>query len=164
MVLFMRQESLFPGKFPVHHGGELTRGRRKCLRPLSCKRPVHFILKSRKRIYTSRRTVVTELQRQAEKFGIRVYDFAVAHDHFHFVARLPLRAHYVKFIRALCGVLARKLGAKLWAQPPFSRVATWGRDFRELIKYLAKNREEAAGRQLYEPRKDWYRRFRGKPD
>jgi len=102
-----------------------------------------------------------ELKRLADKFHIRVYSFAVAHDHLHFVARIPSRAHYVKFIRALCGLLARKLGAKLWALPPFSRVATWGRDFKALLNYLAKNREEAAGRRPYEPRKDWYKRFRG---
>ncbi|MGZ3649527.1 MAG: hypothetical protein ACXWSC_00220 [Bdellovibrionota bacterium] len=56
----------------------------------------------------------------------------MSHEHLHFVARLPSRALYVKFIRALSGLLARKLGAKLWALPPFSRVATWGRDFLEL--------------------------------
>jgi len=134
MVLLMRQFSLFPGKIPLHHGGELARGRRKSLRPLSCKRPVHFTLKSRKRIYENRRAVVAELQRQAEKFDIRIYDCAVAHDHLHFLAKLSSRAHYIKFIRALAGLLARKLGAKLWALPPFSRVASWGRDFLELKK------------------------------
>ncbi|MGZ3684257.1 MAG: hypothetical protein ACXVCI_10425, partial [Bdellovibrionota bacterium] len=76
----MRQTSLFPGKFDVRHGGELARGRRKALRPLSCKRPVHFVLKSQRKIFANRRVVVTELQKQAEKFGIRIYDFAVAHE------------------------------------------------------------------------------------
>jgi REP element-mobilizing transposase RayT len=119
----MRQASLFPGKFLVHHGGELAGGKRKSARPLSCKRPIHFVLKSQRRIYEKRQTVITVLQRQAKNFNIRVYDFAVSHDHLHFVARLPSRALYVKFIRALSGILARKLGAKLWAFPPFSRVA-----------------------------------------
>ncbi|MGZ6323735.1 MAG: transposase [Bdellovibrionota bacterium] len=99
----MRQGNLFPGKFVVHHGGELARGRRKSLRPLSKKRPIHFVLKSQRRIYEKRQVVVAELQRQAEKFQIRIYDFAVASDHLHFVARVPSRTHYVKFIRALCG-------------------------------------------------------------
>lgn len=106
--------------------------------------------------------MTAELQRQARKFHIRVYSAAVAHDHLHFVARIPSRAHYVKFIRALCGLLARKLGAKLWSELPFSRVATWGRDFKQLLDYLAKNREEAAGERPYEPRKDWYKRYREK--
>ncbi|MGZ3655304.1 MAG: transposase [Bdellovibrionota bacterium] len=159
----MRQGSLFPGKFPVHHGGELARGHRKSLRPLSCKRPVHFVLKSRRRIYEKRHTVEAELGRQAKKFGIRIYSSAVSHDHHHFVALLPSRAHYVKFIRALCGLLARKIGTKLWALPPFSRVANWGRDFQRLKEYLAQNGEEAAGTRPYEQRQDWYRNFRGKP-
>ncbi|MGZ6265046.1 MAG: transposase [Bdellovibrionota bacterium] len=164
MVLFMRQGNLFPGKFVVHHGGELARGRRKTLRPLSKKRPIHFVLKSQRRIYETRQVVVAELQRQAEKFQIRIYDFAVASDHLHFVARVPSRTHYVKFIRALCGLLARKLGGrKLWALPPFSRVANWGREYAWLRNYLTKNREEATGRQPYEERKDRYQRFRGKP-
>ncbi|MGZ3733578.1 MAG: transposase [Bdellovibrionota bacterium] len=160
----MRQASPFSDKHVLHHGGELARGHRKARRPLSCKRPVHFVLKSRRRIYEKRRVVEKELQRQAAKFHIRVYDFAVAHDHLHFVVRIPSRAHYVKFIRALCGLLARKLGSgKLWALPPFSRVATWGREFQWLKSYLKKNREEAAGRQPYEPRLDRYQKYRGKP-
>jgi hypothetical protein len=90
MVLFMRQECLFPQQNIVHHGGDLAEGRRKSARPLSCKRPIHFVLKSRRRIYEKRYDVAAELQRQAKKFHIRIYDFAVAHDHLHFVARLPL--------------------------------------------------------------------------
>ncbi|MGZ3662576.1 MAG: hypothetical protein ACXVCK_20930 [Bdellovibrionota bacterium] len=105
----------------------------------------------------------TELIRLAAKFHIRVYSIATAHDHLHFVARLLSRAHYVKFIRARCGLVARKLGTKLWAELPFSRVGTWGRDFKQLLVYLKKNCEEANGERPYEIRNDWYKRYRGKP-
>jgi hypothetical protein len=125
--------------------------------------PIHFALKSQRKIYENRHFAETELRRQAKKFVIRIYSLEVAHEHLHFLALLPSRDHYIKFIRALCGLLARKLGAKLWALPPFSRVANWGKDFNWLKNYLAINREEAAGRRPYEPREDWYRSFRGKP-
>jgi REP element-mobilizing transposase RayT len=156
----MRQASLFPGKYPIHHGATLARGRRKSLRPLSTKRPIHIVLKSKREIYSRRAIIEAELHRMCTRFGIRLYDVATASDHVHFVARIPSRKLYVAFIRSLTGLLARRFGKNLWALLPFSRVAHWGRAFMKLKKYLAQNREEAAGTRPYSSRTDWYERFR----
>jgi uncharacterized protein YwbE len=48
MVSPMQQLSLFKTKPQLFHGGALT-GRRKTRRPLCAKRPIHIVLKSRKR-------------------------------------------------------------------------------------------------------------------
>jgi hypothetical protein len=85
------------------------------------------------------------LKRQGEKFAIRVYDHAIAFNHIHLLLKIPGRREYAAFLRAFCGLLARKLGPGLWLLLPYSRVAGWGREFRALRGYLLMNREEAAG-------------------
>lgn len=88
---------------------------------------------------------------------------AVAEDHVHLVIKIGGREEYKAFIRSLTGLLARKLGKGLFALLPFTRIANWGKDFAYLKKYLRKNREEASGARAYEPRRDWYKRFRPSP-
>lgn len=155
----MQQKSLFPARFSLAHGGTLAPHGRKGRRPLARKRPIHFVLKSKRALYPKRALIERELRRLGEKFSLRLYGIAVAHDHVHFVARIPGRAEYKAFIRALTGILARKLGRGVWALPPFSRIASWGRAFVQLKKYLQQNREEAAGTRPYAPRKDWHARY-----
>jgi REP element-mobilizing transposase RayT len=147
-----RQLQLFPEKPDLSHGGELAHGRRKGRRPFARRRPIHFVLKSGKMILPSSRLIEKEIQRLAQRFGLRIYRIAIARDHVHFLARLPGRREYVAFIRSLTGILARKLGRGLWKLLPFSRVANWGREFRGLVAYLQKNTEEALGLRPYEPR------------
>lgn len=159
----MRQASLFPGQHKNFHGGELVKGKRKTLRPLARRRPIHFILKSRRRDlhFRHRQLLEQELFRLATKFHLRLYGVSVSHDHIHFVARIPGRREYVAFIRSFTGIMARRLGVNLWRLLPFSRVLSWGRDYHRTKSYLEKNRAEADGIWSYEPRRDWYRRYRG---
>lgn len=90
--------------------------------------------------------------RFAGKFRVKAYGVAVNHDHVHFVLKVPGRAEYIAFLRALTGAIARKFGKGLWSLLPFTRVVAWGRDFRGVLSYLKKNREEASGARPYEPR------------
>ena len=156
----MRQTSLFPSQQRAVHGGVLQKGRRKTLRPLARRRPIHFVLKStRHDLYRRNREIIqSELRRVSEKFHLQVYDLAINHNHCHFIARIPGRKAYIGFIRALTGILARKLGAGLWRVLPFSRVLAWGRDYKQMREYLRKNREETAGIRAYEPRRSWVKR------
>ena len=156
----MRQMTLF-SKSPTFHGGELNAGRRKGARPLARKRPLHLVLKSsRASLRKHEALILASARRYGERFGIRLYDQAVNHDHLHFVLKIPGRREYAQFIRALTGFLARKLGKGLWKVLPFTRIASWGRDFQRLKAYLCQNREEASGRQPYTPREDYYARLR----
>lgn len=81
----------------------------------------------------------------------------------HLIIQIPGRKEYVAFIRSLTGLVARKLGKGLWKLLPFTRIANWGRDFRNLVNYLRKNLEEWLGFRVYEPRKDYYQKYRAKP-
>jgi REP element-mobilizing transposase RayT len=145
------QKSLFT--FSSIHGGEHSIGKRKNRRPLSRKKPIHLVLKSKRNLYQHKDLIETQLKRQAEKFEIRLYDKAVARDHVHILAKIPGKREYTAFIRALTGILAKKLGRNLFSLLPFTRVAEWGRDFLNLKKYFLQNREEAAGRRPYRERK-----------
>lgn len=122
------------------------------------------MLKCHRSLWVQRSLVEAETRRLADRFGIRIYSLAVARDHVHLVLLLPDRRSYAAFIRSLTGILARKLGRGLWRFLPFSRVASWGRDFLALCRYLRKNREEALGPRPYEKRRDWYRRDRVRAD
>lgn len=154
------QGSLFPGQFHYFYGGALTRGKRKTLRPLARNRPIHFVMKAGKpMLFKNRNLVASELRRLANQFGVRLYATAVNFDHIHFAAVIPGRKEYTGFIRSFTGLLARKLGKGLWKLLPFSRVLTWGKDFRQTQVYIRKNREEAEGLRPYEPRKNFYARF-----
>ena len=117
-------------------------GMRKGKRPLDSKQPMHLVIKCTKRIYDHRAFVDSTLKQTANKFRVPLYDYAIAIDHIHIVTRIPGRAAYVKFIRAVTGWLARKLGTGL-IKSVFTRIASWGRDYYNLIVYCRKNREEA---------------------
>lgn len=156
----MNYQYSFFKKPQLFHGGELAVGKRKSARPLARKRAVHFVLKSGRGLYKHADFIEALVRRQGRKFTVRIYSVAVAHDHVHFVALLPTRELYAGFIRAITGLLARKLGKGLWKFTPFTRILAWGRDFARVLDYLRKNREEAAGQRAYEPRGDWYRRWR----
>lgn len=157
----MRQLSLIPNA-PLHHGGELARGRRKSSRPLTSRKPLHLVLKARFPLRRHRSLISGEAHRLAEKFCCRIYDIAVASDHVHLVLKISGRKEYCAFIRSLTGLLARKIKRRLFLLMPFTRIANWGKDFARLKGYLRQNREEAAGERPYEPRVDWYRRYRKK--
>jgi REP element-mobilizing transposase RayT len=156
----MKQQSFFP-KPPLFHGGELGQGKRKTRRPLCSKRPVHIVLKAKSQnLYANKAWIESKTRCLAERFHVKIYSLAVNFDHVHLVLKLPNRRAYAAFMRALTGLLARKIGTGLWKLLPFTRVLAWGRDFRQALHYLRKNREEAAGARLYEKRKNWYGRHK----
>jgi len=148
----MKQLQLIPAEKP-EHGGELYQGERKTLRPLATDRPIHLILKAKMPFPGSQGAeVLREAWRLAEKFFLRIYDHAVSDDHVHFVLKIPHRRDYLKFIRALTGLLSRRYGKGFWLRLPYTRVAHWGSDYKNLGEYLEKNRLEAAGELPYKDR------------
>jgi REP element-mobilizing transposase RayT len=156
----MRQIPLFKNS-PLFHGGEINQGKRKMRRPLCSKRPLHCVLKARNRnLYAHRAWIEAKARALAHKFQLKVYSLAVNFDHVHLVLKFPSRREYAAFVRSFTGLLARKVGAGLWMLSPFSRVLAWGKDFRQTLAYLRKNREEAAGERPYQERKDWYKSYK----
>jgi REP element-mobilizing transposase RayT len=140
-------------------GGDLARGRRKSARVFDPKRPLHVVLRSSRATGAQSlkrfdRKISEILNRQCEIHGVRVYERANAGNHLHFVLRAPSRRALRAFLKAVCGLVARKVtgcerGApgvsRFWDARPFSRVVAWGRDFAGIKNYVHLNRVEALG-------------------
>jgi REP element-mobilizing transposase RayT len=134
------------------HGGTAVAQKRKGQRPLDDKRPLHLAMKCSKQIFEQRNLIIDALVLYANRFGIPIYSFAIGNDHIHFLTKIPSRDTYKKFIRALTGVLAKKLGKLRFTSIPFTRIAHLGRNYFTLLRYLQKNWDEVTGRRAYEPR------------
>ena len=136
-------------------GGELLKGKRKSERPLNFKMPLHMILRGN--IFRSgslvwNTNVVTDtIERFAGKFGVKIYQKAIASNNIHMLVKFKDRKSYTRFARAVAGELARKLCIK-WILRPFTRIVTWGRDFKAAIAYVVQNHLEAVGAIKYRPR------------
>lgn len=141
----MKQQNLFIEKVPLSFGGSLLKGRRKARRPLDSKRPLHLILKAEESVILFRHVLKIEeiIRRQNQRFGVQQYSLAIHADHIHFVVKTPQREIYRRWIRALTGVLARKMKIK-WRLRPFTRLMCWGRDFINSLSYLRSNNLEAS--------------------
>lgn len=157
------QKKLFP-ILPPAHGADLFEGQRKRRRPLKKNTPTHLILKAEKDFGEKAKLVLSEAKRLAPKADIAIMDFTINHDHLHLTIRFPHRRHYAAYVRALTGLLARKIGNGIWKLLPFTRVVGWGKPLQILERYLEKNRLEAAGIMPYQPRRDIYAKWRPKPE
>lgn len=148
----MKQLNLIP-KPNLSGGGSLINTRHS-KRVLSSKLPMHLVLtvKKGRDLFKRRLWVKSLLQSHAAKFGIKVYASSIQRDHLHLIVKIPNRRNYVGFIRAVTGVMARKIGKGIWHLRPFTRVTSWGRDFRQLLDYLFKNDMEVFGVWDYSPR------------
>ena len=150
----MRQIAFgFLQDYKKEFGGTLLEGKRKTRRPISTKHPLHVILKSLVRgVFKPHNTSLDHLIRsQAKKFNIDIYDLALNWNHIHMVLRVYNRKNYVRFIRSLTSILAEKIRAvrpdleEIFTLRPFSRVVSWGRDFKYVLAYQVLNQLEAWG-------------------
>ncbi len=150
----MRQASFsFIKSYKKEFGGSLLEGKRKTKRPLSTKHPLHLILKSSCRGVFNPGNISLEklIHSQARKFGIKIYELALNWSHIHFILKIESRKDYNKFIRSLTAVLAkriRKLKPHLeviFELRPFTRIISWGRDFKRVLEYALLNQMEAFG-------------------
>jgi REP element-mobilizing transposase RayT len=169
-VMAQKKESYLPGLAfkteAISHGGDLASGRRKVRRPLDPKQALHVVLRS-----SLARGKYSMLQPRhckhihefthstAKKLGIRIYRYANVGNHLHLLIRFPSRRIWQRFLRELAGGIAiivtgAKKGAALsrnstqrgfWDQLAFTRIVSFGRDFKKLGDYIVKNLFEAAG-------------------
>lgn len=152
----MKQLKLFKDPNLKQFGSDLNLGIRKEQRPISLKTPMHLILKSDvvmnhggfKKIETK---IYKEIHFFAERFGIKIFNLAIHHNHIHLLILTATRQGYISFIRALNGTMVKKLKLPqgLFTKSPFTRIVAWGRDFEIVNSYIDKNRFEAEGKAHY---------------
>ncbi len=150
----MRQASFsFIKDYKKEFGSSLLEGKRKTKRPLSTKHPLHLILKSSCGGVFNPGNVSLEnlIRSQTKKFGIKIYELALNWSHIHFILKIESRKNYNKFIRSLTAAVAkqiRKLKPHLeviFDLRPFTRIISWGRDFKRVLEYALLNQMEAFG-------------------
>lgn len=142
---------------PLHFGGESLIGKRKSMRPLSIKKPLHLVISpeglSRKFSFIKYKSEIqTLLSKTAKRFGIKIHDKSVNFTHLHLIISFGSRKQYVSFVRVFNSILVRLLEMKakismkgLFKLRPFTRIIHWGRDFQRMLKYIQTNRFEAEG-------------------
>src|SRR6476646_9177824 len=136
-----RQLSFLPSVKASSFGGGLkskAQGKRKSLRPLDPKRPLHLILKSshaqgpHSMLHPKHAPLIEkELRRLAYKWNIKLHRFANAGNHLHLLLSLRSRASYRAFLRELTGKLAMLLTGSRKSHPlekgPFWDQIVWSR-------------------------------------
>ena len=152
----MRQAAFsFLKDYKKEFGGSLLQGKRKSKRPLSTKHPLHLVLKScLKGVFNPGNKSLKELIRsQCHQFGIKIYDLALNWSHIHLVIKIQDRKDYLKLIRSLTSILAGRIrrakkdliNEDIFTLRPFTRILTWGRDFKNALEYQVLNQLEAWG-------------------
>ncbi|MFL5815287.1 MAG: transposase [Bdellovibrionia bacterium] len=171
-----KKDSFLPGfekSSGASHGGELSRGKRKTLRPIDSKQALHVVLRSSKArgnlsmLHPKHCNAVEKyVQKTAQRWGVRIYRFANVGNHLHLLIKVPSRSAWKSFSREIAGGIAQIVtGAKkgealkrhsdaslpesaqrgFWDHLLFTRIVNFGRDFKIVSAYLIKNLFEAAG-------------------
>jgi len=142
----------------ISHGGELSKGRRKMIRPLDRNKPLHVIFKSSlaKGQYSflnvnHRLKIESLIQGLAKRFGIKIHRMENVGNHIHLVLSFAKRIGMQSFLRSVPALIARLVtgarrakafGKKFWDHLVFTRVVTGRRDFQSLMNYMQKNQIE----------------------
>lgn len=154
-------------------GAYLKNSNPKEKRPISTKRSMHLVMRSlvakgSKSLLRRDQDIREIISFQAKHFGVKIYRFANSGNHLHLVVLPRSRQAFNGFIRAISGLIARKIlrvergsaadtkklsKSTFWEKRPFTRIVEWGRDYKQVCNYLLQNTLEALGFILYQPRK-----------
>jgi hypothetical protein len=162
------QVALFQMKVQKKHfgGAYLKNSHAKTKRPITLKTPMHLVMRSElaKGPYSLlkfERRVQKIIYDQGRKFGVKVYRLANAGNHLHLIILPRSRRAFLGFVRAISGLIARATlkvqrgsakGLKFWDKRPFTRIVSWGREYRDVCDYLLQNTLEAMGFLPFRPR------------
>lgn len=148
-------------------------GSRKKIRPFRRKEALHVTLRSSQAKgawsflkHDNYFAIMELLESLKRRFHITIEKQSINGNHLHLLLRAQTKENLSGFLRALSGLIVRKItgserGAKLeseqrhrsktnrpekfWDHRPFSRIVTLGRDFANVVKYIAMNINESIG-------------------
>jgi REP element-mobilizing transposase RayT len=163
----------FDKKADISHGGDRSLGKRKALRPIDLKQALHVTLRSSKAkgqlsmLHPKHCNSIEKfVHKTAKRWGVRVYRFANVGNHLHLLIQVPTREAWKRFSKELSGGIAQivtqaQKGSALsrnndpsipesakrgfWDHLIFTRIVSFGRDFKGVARYLIKNLFEAEG-------------------
>lgn len=157
------------------HGGEHSpKGKRKLARPLSVKRPLHVVMRSEKALgklslLKQAKAIDAILTGMAARFHVKIYERANAGSHLHLLIRGKTKLGIQNFLRSVTALIARLMTSatrgnpmgKFWDALVFTRLLTWGCEFRGVLSYIQENTLEALGITEYRPRHVSLKAFMG---
>ncbi len=176
-----KQLSLFKkGNPQKEHGGSLAISKRRARRPLNIKKSHHLTMKSHhalgsRSLFRHKKMILGLIGKYSHKFGIKVYEYAIQGNHIHLLVKAQSREGLQNFFRVVAGHSAQKIlkdhplkpiagGApakakscqknqrKFWSFLLYSRIVSWGREFKVVATYLKKNTLELLNIMTYQPR------------
>ena len=92
------------------------------------------------------------IDRFARRFKIKIHRKTIVSNHIHLALGFDNKLAYQNFSRALNGVLAKTLKIK-WISRPYTRIISWGREFKNLCEYVERNHFESVGLVDFKERK-----------
>jgi REP element-mobilizing transposase RayT len=136
-------------------GGVLLKGSHpKTKRPFRHTLAIHVVMKSTvasgpDSFFAHNKAIGQIVEKQASKQFVKIYGVANAGNHLHLLVQAPSQDHLSHFLRAISGRIAQLVKQKrhtdFWDARPFSRLVSWGRDFRSVARYLGANALESLG-------------------
>lgn len=154
------QPSFKFARYSLAHGDEKSKGKRKVMRPLDPKKPLHLILKSARAQGAwsflqprFKAEISSILYSQAHRWGLEIMSFANVGNHLHLLVKFPSRKAFQAFLKVVTGRIAMRITkarkgysvGRFWDRIAFTRVVQWGRDLRSISNYLVKNFVEPLG-------------------
>ena len=153
-----KQLSFLPST-TMEYGGNVRNGKRKIQRPFDPRRPLHVTLRSSKArgirslSHPDRKWEVHGLLvRISERHKVKLYRYANVGNHLHLLIQARKRSQLQAFLREFAGSVAVLVtGAikgrpeKFWDQLVWSKIVDWGRQFRNITRYILLNIMEGSG-------------------
>ena len=137
-------------------GGSLLLNKKKTARPQVAGQALHIVLRRSDVLKIDFRQRRQEIESNLKSFALRsnvkLYKFAIVSNHIHILLMTVDRERYNYFVRSVSGRLAQMLKIQ-WQLRPYTRIITWGRDFKSTQNYIEQNHLEAIGAIPYKPRK-----------
>ena len=168
---FFKKQLNFFNPAQKSHGGSLNLKKRKTLRPLDTKMPLHVTLKSEKAkgvyaLTNFNSQILKVIHNQTVRFKITIYEKNINHNHIHLLIRGKSRIGLQNFFRAIAGIIARtvtgankgKAFGKFWSYLIFTRILnSWKIDFTNVRDHIIKNTKEVLGLIPYQRRNGRYK-------
>jgi REP element-mobilizing transposase RayT len=133
-------------------GAKLGASHAKTKRHFRPKLPLHVVMRSTQAqgsqsFFRHNQALALLVDEQSSRHCITVFAAANAGNHLHLLIQAPSKAHLSNFLRGLTGRIAQLVKAKkgFWDARPFSRIVSWGRDFKGVARYIGINVAESVG-------------------
>ncbi len=133
-------------------------------------------------LFKHKRMILSLIKKNAVKFHVKVYEYAIQGNHIHLLVKAHNREGLQNFFRVIAGHIAQrilkecplkqapggassKLGGapqkpkgclknqrKFWSYLLYSRIVSWGREFKLVAQYIQRNTLELLHLVAYQPR------------